>query len=81
MGIKCNTYVSKGYGVDLYKWSPGCNFNKKQQLNSQNTSPFYCNAVAGGSGQDWINTYSYDIIIDKYSQQQRIPYVECDYVQ
>jgi hypothetical protein len=45
-----------------------------------NNAPFYCDAVAGSQGQDWITTYMYNLEVVN-SQQAHFAYVECDYIQ
>lgn len=70
-------YTLKTYSSDLYIWSPDCpTYNKKHISNNHVYSkPYFCSAIAGSQGVDWISTYCYDLI-----NEQRLAYVECDYV-
>jgi hypothetical protein len=72
------TFTLKTYGSQLNKRSPQSN-DKKLSIQSQ--KPFYCNATPYSQGQDWVTTYSYDIIVTANGEQQRIAYVACDYVE
>jgi hypothetical protein len=64
-------------GGDLYKWSPPCDERRGKKLDV--SKKFYCSAIAGGQGEDWITTYSYEITVEN-GIQKRIAYVACDYV-
>ena len=78
MGLgKKKVFTEKTFGAQLYKWSPIP--TDKQKVKGR-IKPFYCTAVSGSQGQDWISTYSYDILVIN-GQQGRIAYVECDYVE
>jgi hypothetical protein len=71
-------YAVKTYGNFLYTWSPETpTYNNKTRNTSDKKS--YCNALPGSQGQDWICTYVYDISVLN-GEQQRLAYVECDYV-
>jgi hypothetical protein len=79
-------FTLKTYSADLYKWSPRCpdfsssNENRsKITQNNRNDKPFYCSAISGSQGQDWITTYVYTLALVA-NQQERLAYVECDYV-
>jgi hypothetical protein len=79
MGLrKGKTYVRKPYGNNqLYKWSPQPTDKK---INKSTGNPkYFCNAKPNSQGEDWITTYSYEIIVEG-GTQKRIAYVECDYV-
>ena len=79
MGLGKKVFTLKSGGFDLYKWSPLPNdITKKKSV--AGAKPYFCNATAGSQGQDWISTYSYNMLVIN-SQQERIAYVECDYVQ
>ena len=66
----------KTYGANLYKWSPQPN---QKIIKQKPQRPFYCNAIAGSNGQDWISTYAFiTVIINDILEKQA--YVECDYV-
>ena len=79
MSLGKKVFAQKGYGNEVYLWSPQPNnFSKKQAAGSG--KPFYCNATGGSQGQDWITTYSYNLDVVDY-QQTHFAYVECDYVQ
>ena len=70
-------FTNKSYGAKLYKWSPEpYNANSKLVTNKQ----FYCTAKPNTQGQDWITTYSFDIIVID-GLQGHSAYVECDYVE
>lgn len=75
MAIK-KQFTLKTFGAKLYKWSP-IPSDKKAFGDKR---PYYCSAVAGSQGQDWITTYSYNMVVVD-SIQQRLAYVECDYVE
>ena len=69
-------YTLKTYGSQLYKWSP-LPFNKNIRKDEK---PFYCSATAGSQGQDWVTTYSFNILVND-GIQSRLAYVACDYVE
>ena len=77
-------FVVKGYTPTLYTWTPDTTFTKKLPSirNSVENNPVkqFCSATAGSQGQDYITDYVYDIIISAQGNQERIAYVECDYV-
>jgi hypothetical protein len=78
MALGKKVFIQKSVGGQLYKWSPQPNdFSKKSKTNE---TPYYCNAVAGSQGQDWITTYVYNLEVVN-SQQAHFAYVECDYIQ
>lgn len=73
-------FVVKQYTPDLYRWTPPCNQKKvKTTGNPFRMANYGCTAIAGTQGQDWVTTYTYDILILGY-QQQRSAYMACDYV-
>lgn len=83
MNKSCNKiFTLKTYGADLQKWSPDCVVYNKKQPNGTGTNkrPYYCNAFAGSQGQDWVTTYTYNMVVVNY-QQERQAYVACDYVE
>lgn len=72
-------FILKTYGVELYKWPPiETNVRKNQNFQKK---PYYCNATAGSQGQDWITNYVYTLSVSPIGKQERLAYVECDYVQ
>ena len=82
MALGGKVFTAKGYGVNLYKWSPqssdkkgGARISKAGKFQK----PYFCNALPGSQGEDWITTYTYNIVILN-GLQQRIAYVACDYV-
>lgn len=83
MAVKASTnkgrYTIKSYESYIYRWSP-----QEPTYDGKSTGgpkrKNYCTAVPGTQGEDWTNTYVYDVIISQSGQQQRIAYVECDYV-
>lgn len=78
MAIGKKVFIQKSVGGQLLKWSPQPNdFSKK---NTSNGKPFYCDAVAGSQGQDWITTYVYNFEVINY-EQAHFAYVECGYVE
>ena len=77
MAIEKKVFTQKTYGAQIYKWSPSSSDRKVVRT----SKPFYCNATGGSQGQDWISTYSYNIVITPNGEQQKLAYVECDYVQ
>jgi len=70
-------FTLKTYDAKLYKWSPE-EFAYKKPIKEK--KPFFCNATPYSQGQDWISTYSFDLIVFKY-KQERLAYVACDYVE
>jgi len=77
MALGQKVFIQKSVGGQLYKWSPNPNNYSK---NKSSEKPFYCDAVAGSQGQDWITRYVYNLEVVN-SQQAHFAYVECDYVQ
>lgn len=78
MSLGKKVFTQKTYGAQLYKWSPPSNDIAKSNNNSK--KPYFCNATPFSQGQDWITTYAYDLIVVN-SQQEKIAYVECGYVE
>ena len=79
MGLGKKVFTLKSGGFDLYKWSPLPNdISKKKSV--AGAKPYFCNATSGSQGQDWISSYCYTIFLN-VGQQERLAYVECDYVQ
>lgn len=78
MGLGKKVFTQKTYGAQLYKWSP-IPSDKATLKNGQR--PYYCSATPGSQGQDWVTTYSYNLQVSPSGQQERIAYVECDYVE
>lgn len=77
MGVENRVFVRKSSGTNLYKWSPSPNnVHKKTPTNKR---PYFCSAVPNTQGEDWITTYSYDLMVVNF-EQHRIAYVQCDYV-
>jgi hypothetical protein len=79
MGLGKKVFIRKGVGPNLYKWSPiPNNFERKPVVNTRRA--YFCDARPNTQGQDWITTYSYNIVLVN-SAQQRVAYVACDYVE
>jgi len=79
MGLCKKVFIRKGVGPDLYKWCPQPNnFERKPAVG--NRRPYFCDARPNTQGQDWITTYSYNIVLVN-NAQQRVAYVACDYVE
>jgi hypothetical protein len=79
MGLGKKVFVRKGAGPNLYKWSPiPNNFERKPAVNSRRN--YFCDARPNTQGQDWISTYSYNVVLVN-NEQQRVAYVACDYVE
>lgn len=76
MSLGKKTFTLKTYGAKLYTWSP---VNGDKPINN-GQRPFYCDAGAGSQGQDWITSYSYNILVIN-GQQQHLAYVVCDYAE
>lgn len=70
-------FTQKTYGAQLYKWSPESNDKKIVK----NVKPYYCSATPNSQGQDWMSTYSYNLFVTPAGEQQKLAYVECDYVE
>ena len=77
MGLGKKVFTLKTHGAQLYKWSP---LPSDRPKGNANQKPFYCTAVAGSQGQDWVTTYTYNINVIN-GQQERLAYVACDYVE
>ncbi len=77
MSLGKQVFTIKTYGANLYKWSPLPSDRPKVKGNQR---PFYCTAIAGSQGEDWITTYCYNFEVIN-SQQVRLAYVACDYVE
>ena len=74
-------FIRKTSGNQLYKWSPLCNQVTKNSTNSMiGVKPYFCSAISGSLGQDWITTFVYNIAVEN-GQIQHLAYVECDYVE
>jgi hypothetical protein len=79
MSLGKKVFVRKGAGPNLYKWSPlPNNFDRKPAVG--NKRAYFCDARPNTQGQDWITTYSYNIVLVN-SKQERVAYVACDYVE
>ena len=70
-------FTLKTYGAKLYKWSP-IPFEYKRIPSRKR--PYFCNATPYSQGQDWISSYSFNIVVVNY-KQERSAYVACDYVE
>lgn len=71
-------FTLKTHGAKLYKWSPLPN-NKKAKDN-RGAKPYFCTAIAGSHGEDWITTYCSDnVVVNGILKKEA--YVECDYVE
>lgn len=81
MGLGKKVFVRKSHNSELYKWSP---IPSDKKILTDNTSrgrnAFFCTAIAGSQGEDWITTYCYEINILN-GLQLKLAYVECDYVE
>ena len=63
----------------MYTWSPPPNDLTKKASGAPE-KPFYCDAVGGSQGQDWVTTYVYELLVVN-NERKRLAYVACDYVQ
>lgn len=79
MGLGKKVFVRKSgaNGAGLYKWSPD-EFSKKS-VKSITGANYFCSTPTGSQGNDFINTYSYVIVISG-NDLTRSAYVQCDYV-
>jgi hypothetical protein len=75
MGKK--VFTLKTFGAKLYTWSPSEDIGSQIKRAKK---PYYCDASPNSQGQDWVTTYVYNIAVVN-GEQQRIAYVECDYVE
>lgn len=71
------TFYLKTFSQPLYKWSPEPKTITKRPKENK---PYYCSAVAGSQGEDWVSTYCYNITVIN-GVQSRLAYVACDYVE
>lgn len=80
---ECRTFVYKTYTPNLYKWSPPCErfTPNEDKYTTKRVAPYFCNATPGSQGQDWITTYVYTLFVTPIGEQQKLAYVECDYVE
>jgi hypothetical protein len=81
---KRGCYTVKSYQSYQYSWCPDTS-EKRGRTNAgggmnQQNNKFYCTATPNSQGQDWITTYVYNLAVNPSGVQQRIAYVECDYV-
>ncbi len=77
MGVEKRVFVRKSSGANLYKWSPSPNDINKRPATAK--APYFCNAIPNTQGEDWITTYTYNLVVIN-SVAHRIAYVQCDYV-
>lgn len=80
MAFEKKVFVQKTYTSPLYRWSPSSFEKNPKPTVNVNTKPYYCNALPNSQGEDWVVTYAYIINVTPSGQQQRLAYVECDYV-
>lgn len=78
-------FTRKQYGAAVYKWSPDTTIVKKcDKCNNTEISEKmikkFCNAIRFTQGEDWVNTYCYDLVFVE-GKYHRLAYVECDYVE
>jgi hypothetical protein len=74
-------FILKGFEPYLYRWSPIPNdYSKASSKILKEVTPYFCNALPGTQGEDWITSYVSDSVIVDY-KAKRIAYVECDYVE
>lgn len=72
-------YTRKTYNGNQYTWCPD-EFEKRNVGSGIGGKKFFCTAKPYSQGEDWITTYVYDIRVTPEAVQQRVAYVECDYV-
>ena len=79
MGLDKKVFVRKSgaNGAGLYKWSP--DESVKKNVRSSSVSNYFCSTPLGSQGNDFINTYSYVIVVVG-SDLTRSGYFQCDYV-
>jgi len=78
---KTRVFTTKSYGIDAYTWSPQPTNDAVAKTSLKQKRPFFCSAVAGSNGEDWISTYSYNAVVNEGGVLTKEAYVECDYVQ
>lgn len=77
---KQGCYTVKSYDNNLYSWCPEePTYNKT--VNKRSGKKFFCDAIPGSQGQDWICTYVYNAIVTPSGEHKRLAYVACDYVE
>jgi hypothetical protein len=82
MSLNGKVFIRKSSGPKKYKWSPTDNDKVAFEENVKSTNRrFYCTAIIGSQGIDWIGTYSYEVVVNEQSIVVRTPYVACDYVE
>jgi hypothetical protein len=70
---------AKTYNSQVFVWSPGSD-NKKVNPKNENKRPYFCNATYRSQGQDWVTSWTYDLLVVNYIQE-RSAYVECGYAE
>jgi hypothetical protein len=85
MAIDKNKYPRKTVGIrptKLYLWSPETDLSvvKGSGIGKGGAPKANCNATKGSQGYDNITKYVYELIVVD-GIQQKLAYVECDYVQ
>jgi len=73
---KKKTLTRKPWTGYLYTWSP--NVDNTKNLKSAKRK-YFCTATPFSNGEDWITTYTYDLVVIN-GEQKKLAYVECDYV-
>lgn len=76
MPLQKPIFTRKTYNNKLYKWAP-TKIEKVRVTSPEN--PYYCDALPGSQGQDWITTYCYNQVVTGIVIS-RFAYVACDYV-
>jgi hypothetical protein len=64
-------------GGQLYTWCPIEDSKRATKLDTG--KKYFCNATPRSQGEDWVVKYMYTITVVN-GVQQKIAYVECDYV-
>lgn len=81
MGLGKKVFIRKSgaNGASLYKWSPIDDNKKATKVDARLKSNYFCSTPLGTQGNDFIVTYTYNIVIVG-AELTRTAYVQCDYV-
>jgi len=79
LGKKVFIRKSGANSAGLYKWSPSDDDKKATKRGGGLRSNYFCSTPLGTQGNDFIVTYTYNVVIVG-ADVERHAYVQCDYV-
>jgi len=83
MAVNKKTFPRKTIGLratSIYVWSPDTDLTPAKRTTAVNAQNVGCNAKKGSQGYDNVTKYVYELLFVD-GTQQKLAYVECDYVQ